>query len=75
MKILTRKKREKILELLIKSGVAISEDAEVPYNAYKKVNNANYEIADLVGGTGMIQRYYDITDRVFQDMLAKMGGK
>lgn len=61
--------------LLIESGVAISKDEKVPYNAYKKVNNANYEIADLIGGAGMILRYYEVVDRVFQDMLAKMGGK
>ena len=73
MKILTKKKQERILELLIESGVAIAKDSDMKMKTYHKVNDANYEIANLVGGSGFIGRYYRVNYRVISDELAKMG--
>lgn len=73
MKILTKKKQEKILELLIESGVAIAKDSDMKMKTYHKVYDANYAIADLVGGMGFNTRYFTVIDRVIDDELAKMG--
>lgn len=57
MKILTKREQEKILDLLIKSGTVLATDEKVPFRAYNMCNGVNYEIADLVGGFGITQRY------------------
>ena len=71
MKILTKREQEKILDLLIKSGTVLATDEKVPFRAYRRCNDVNYEIADLVGGFGMRQRYYCAILNEF----SKMGGK
>lgn len=73
MKILTKKKQKAILELLIESGSIVSKDTRIPFNTYNIVNKSNYDIADLVGGFEMTKKYYSAMDRVFQEVLAKMG--
>ena len=75
MKILTKKKQEQILELLIKIGTTLAVDGKIPPKAYSRVNEANYDIADLVGGLEMITQYHYAIDAVIQNELAKMGGK
>lgn len=75
MKILTKKKQEKILELLVESGTVISVDGSVSVNTYNKCNDVNYDIANLVGGFDMAVRYYGFIKRVLQNEIAKKGGK
>ena len=75
MKILTKKKQKQILALLIKSGSTVTKDDQVPFRAYNRVNSANYDIANLVGGSEMVKKYYSAIDEIIQDKIAEAGGK
>ena len=67
MKILTKKKQKEILELLIKSVTPVIIDEKVPLETFKEVNRANYDIAYLVGGFGILSRYHNALYKVIQD--------
>lgn len=75
MKILTKKKQEKILELLIESGIAVAKDMEAKTNTYNRVNGNNYAIVRMLFGEHSLFRYYGAIDSALKMELVKMGEK
>lgn len=75
MKILTKKKQEKILELLIENGIAVAKDMEAKVNTYNRVNGNNYAIVRMLFGENSLLRYYGAIDSALKSELAKMGEK
>ncbi len=75
MKILTRKKQKKILDAIIKSGVALVKDMEANVRTDNAVRASNYEIARIVGGTEFVDTYYWEIDNAIREKIAERFGK
>lgn len=75
MKILTKKKQEKIMGLLRGSGFAIACDSGMSVHNFQRADSANLQIAKLVGGESFLFQYSNFVDHVLKTRAKLMQKK